>query len=32
MVAAKGMNADYFELCDACKRSQLAEHFASVGK
>jgi len=31
-LAGKGLSADYFELCDECKRPKLAAQFASVGK
>ena len=32
LIATKGLSADYFELCDACKRPDVARGFARVGK
>ncbi len=32
LISNKGLSADYFELCDSCKRSEVAAKFATVGK
>ena len=32
LVERKGLSADYFNQCEACKRPELAQRFATVGK
>jgi bidirectional [NiFe] hydrogenase diaphorase subunit len=32
LVETKGLKADYFDLCEVCKRQPVAETFAGVGK